>query len=613
MKVHPMNKRHMISIRLVLPALLFLGLASTGHANHLLISKTQCTHAENPVDHTIEIIYTRPDKSTPCRVYHTKSKERQRVGMGNNTPTVGKSCESIEKNITANLRNGGYQCTQSLTALDAAPQNDVASVMGRNAVDHGRYAIQVGAFKTEGDAQIFAAAVKRALPFVPVHLRRLKQNANSYTVYAGAEISEDAARLLLKKTAGFADSAGQVVDLFALDEQNNQVSTIPSDWQRYAVSSCFKQGQDTQRKMARCSGLLLESRLLTSCLHAGFCRPPQVQASVSRNLEAVLAAIPDRVLVEGRFNVDQIETCHSDIDGNTPENTLIDCGLPLLLTEDQRKIFTCGMNASTQSDALSCIAGPRLGPSEKQILTCLEKDGADASLSRCVFNTYSSADAKHIADCYDNRVAENFASCVATKAHVGNEERVATCTTEYGDDPTATGLCVAGNYLTTRQKTAISCWSRTQSLAGFGVCAFGSDLGLTAEQKITAKCAATSGNDVQAFAACAGGRLTAQELEKCVLGTIGADQGCFGENTIIAEFRRATLSNPQQHPGQDHPIAVVRASLLGIQREEATGALDAPESIAVDIIEAPNGDEADRADVAGEEVVCTGSPQQTCD
>jgi hypothetical protein len=59
------------------------------------------------------------------------------------------------------------------------------------------------------------------------------------------------------------------------------------------------------------------------------------------------------------------------------------------------------------------------------------------------------------------------------------------------------------------------------------------DRHLTPEQTIVAQCMVDSGGEPLDFVACAGGQLTARELNKCLSDGIGGDEGCFGNNNSV--------------------------------------------------------------------------------
>ncbi len=598
-----------------------LCMAASSHANHLLRSTTQCTKADNLEPHTVEVIYARPDQPAPCRVFHTKSGIRSLVGSGNNTPPGEKSCESIERNITNNLRIGGYDCTAELAAITQAADHTIVSFTGRTPADHGRYAVQLDAFQSEDDAQIFVAAVKRALPFVAVHLRRARDSYTPYIVYLGGEPTEEAAASLAETAAAFAapvnGTAPTIVDLFALDGTGSPLRMVTPDWQRYAVTSCYRQGNDTQRAMAKCSGLLLESRQLTACLNGGLCKPPQVNISSTQSASKALSYVPERALVERRWPLDQIGACTSATD----EASYIQCGIEAMLTEDQRKMLSCGSEKASQSETLACIAGSRLGPSDRKMLACLENEpgddeslAKDGPLSRCVFNTYTNEDTRMIAACYDNRAATPFAACIADSISSVDDKRVTACAAQHRDDPIATGLCVAQFYVTQRQAKAIDCWSRTTSVSGFAVCALGDDLGLTPAQRVAASCAATAQGDAGSYAACAGGTLTLRELKTCSADNIGGEDGCFGQSMAFAAFRQNTMTALARGPAPDNAIVQRRAAFL--EQTPKTGASetsveesqeaaekveDAPATVAVEVlVDGAATGQGNRADISGE-------------
>ena len=79
--------------------------------------------------------------------------------------------------------------------------------------------------------------------------------------------------------------------------------------------------------------------------------------------------------------------------------------------------------------------------------------------------------------------------------------------------------------------------SADPSAIGIATCLAAGQLRLNPELTIAVECAATSGGEPLVFAGCAGGRLTARELEKCLSNGIG-EGGCFGPNNEIVKGLR---------------------------------------------------------------------------
>ena len=538
-----------LALTFAVGAMLYLTVSPV-FANHIFLSTTVCNKADNRDPHMLETVYARPDQAAPCRVYHTKQGVRRQVGSGNNTPPGAKSCETIEKNILSNLKVGGYQCTNEINAAGGRPDHDISSLVGRTAADHGRYAILVDAFKTEDDAQIFAAGVKRMLPRVPVHIRKMTQSGLPFSVFAGAEATEDAARTLLENIGTAATPGGPVLDLFA-----PMGSAVAADWQRYAVASCFHQGHQTRRSIAQCSGLIVDATQLTSCLKGGLCRPPQLTPSSSNPL----LSVTERALIEQPWIGDQIAAC----DANAEEGNIIACGIKLMLSADQRKMLSCSSKSTSEADALACMAGPRLGPTEKKMLTCLQDNDGTAPMTDCLMTDYAAADSRAVTMCFDNRTNENFASCVATNVSAVTEERVAGCANQSNDDPIATGLCAAEFYLTARQRQTLDCWSRTSSLTAFGVCALGDDLGFSASDRLVATCAATTQGETRDFAMCAGGSLTLREMDVCAETPEDVRAACLQSDSAMTAFIDSLPKNLDAGLDAQGKIMEQRFSVLG--------------------------------------------------
>lgn len=124
---------------------------------------------------------------------------------------------------------------------------------------------------------------------------------------------------------------------------------------------------------------------------------------------------------------------------------------------------------------------------------------------------------------------------------------VAQCQQRFGSNYNQYPLCMASQNLNVGGEAGklIACLQQQGStgnvnMLGTAVCYGSGALNLNAEAQIAVQCAATTGGEPYSFAACAGGQLTARELDKCFTGGIGGQNGCFGPNNTIVQALNQT-------------------------------------------------------------------------
>ncbi|WP_135213164.1 hypothetical protein [Vitreimonas flagellata] len=188
-----------------------------------------------------------------------------------------------------------------------------------------------------------------------------------------------------------------------------------------------------------------------------------------------------------------------------------------LLTSEQ--VAAQCMNQSSSREAFGdCMLRSMLGAREERIYECGRNSEDNAELSLCIMNVVGGAN--------ERRAATQLAACYET----------------YGENWDAYPLCMAEQNMSNDSARLLSC-VRQQAQQGqvtfFGtaICYGASQIQLTPEQQIAIECAATSGGDPMVFAGCAGGQLTARELNKCFTHGVGGS-GCFGPNNEIVRALR---------------------------------------------------------------------------
>lgn len=114
------------------------------------------------------------------------------------------------------------------------------------------------------------------------------------------------------------------------------------------------------------------------------------------------------------------------------------------------------------------------------------------------------------------------------------------CYKEFGADYSKYPLCLAGEVSDPDLQKLVSC-VKEQAQTGqvnfmnTAMCYGADKFNLNTEATIAVQCAATSGGQPYVFVGCAGGQLTAMELNKCLTKGVGGDSGCFGKNNTIVK------------------------------------------------------------------------------
>lgn len=214
---------------------------------------------------------------------------------------------------------------------------------------------------------------------------------------------------------------------------------------------------------------------------------------------------------------------------------------PLLTTEQDTLI--CAKRATLRSGNLNkkkfgdCMVNEMLGEDERKLYHCGKSANGDKT---------------------------KFALCSMSSLGGKNEqlaaEQVSKCYAKHKDNYDQYPLCMASQNMNEDTAILLSC-VRRQSEQGevtfystvvcYGVSKI--DLNLTPEQQIALECAVASGGEPYSFAACAGGQLTARELDKCFTHGIGG-KGCFGPNNDIIKALRGIGINLHEEFGPNNTL-----------------------------------------------------------
>jgi hypothetical protein len=176
---------------------------------------------------------------------------------------------------------------------------------------------------------------------------------------------------------------------------------------------------------------------------------------------------------------------------------------------------------------------------------CLQQSGGETNaFGDCMLRQMMGQREIAIYDCSRSASSkEQLALCIVGATGGTNERRIAgqlgQCFDTYGTNWNQYSLCMAEQNMDNDSARLLNC-VREQSQNGdinvFGtaICYGAGRLNMNAEAQIAVQCAMTTGGEPIAFAGCAGGQLTARELNKCLTNGVGSHD-CFGPNNEIVK------------------------------------------------------------------------------
>ena len=196
---------------------------------------------------------------------------------------------------------------------------------------------------------------------------------------------------------------------------------------------------------------------------------------------------------------------------------------------------------------------PPLIASEQEALNCAKrartqknKGKAKEFFGNCMVDTMLGENERKVLQCERRAKGDNTARALCVVGALGGKKErkaaqiIANCYETHGDDYDEFPLCMAKNSLNEDAANLLSCIEQQAengdvSFYGTASCYAGKTVQLKPEHQIALECAVSTGGEPYSFATCAGGRLTARELDKCLTVGIGGDKGCFGKNNDIVK------------------------------------------------------------------------------
>lgn len=205
---------------------------------------------------------------------------------------------------------------------------------------------------------------------------------------------------------------------------------------------------------------------------------------------------------------------------------------------------------------------------ESSLPNCLAgSNGSDAKFYDCVLMQSLGGKEQRIYDCYRNSKSKNEVALCLVAINFGSQQqadlqRVRQCYASHGTNWNAYPICLADGRVDPNVLNLVEC-ARQNFQAGqqpnywsLGACAFGptlwQQLNPNTESTIAIECAMQTGGNPKAFAICTGGRLLANELDKCLTQGIG-DQGCFGKNNTISQAYQRIDDELSKALGKSNP------------------------------------------------------------
>ncbi|WP_143738486.1 hypothetical protein [Erythrobacter colymbi] len=201
-------------------------------------------------------------------------------------------------------------------------------------------------------------------------------------------------------------------------------------------------------------------------------------------------------------------------------------GVPMITTE-QRAIQCYQSSAGNRRAFGDCMVKAMAGTRERAVYECAQQGADEQALAFCMVGALGGSKERQIA------------------------QTLSACQQQFGNDYSQYPLCLASANVDQDTGRLLQCVQQQSSrgdvsVLGTAMCYGAGRLDMNTETQIAVQCAVTTGGEPMAFAGCAGGQLTAMELNKCFTQGVGGS-GCFGpNNTIVQAFQSAGTALGQQ-------------------------------------------------------------------
>jgi hypothetical protein len=296
---------------------------------------------------------------------------------------------------------------------------------------------------------------------------------------------------------------------------------------------CMRDAQDDLARLASCAGVSeSDLKAVQSAKAAADCA--RKYSEPIDILTSCLGAVPPALA--------QTLNCAKGMNDPAAVANCLPSGLG-----DKAATAICLAKATTDQERISCLPDfvVTIDPNAQKALACAANfagsDGDPSQLTSCLPSPYASQ-----ASCLVSAQTDiDRAGCVAGAAGI-NPKTTSTvaCLAKSNGETEAMAQCALGALLPASLGRIGQCATTSQGEVDFALCA--TAVGLNPEGRIAAECAAESGGEPEAFAGCTAGRLTMRELQKCLSGQIGTDDGCFGPNNTIVKAL-SSIANDLTH------------------------------------------------------------------
>jgi hypothetical protein len=208
-------------------------------------------------------------------------------------------------------------------------------------------------------------------------------------------------------------------------------------------------------------------------------------------------------------------------------------GVPMVTTEARAQLCfqQSGGNRAQFGD---CMVREMAGQRERAAYDCARSARDRAAMAFCMVGALGGEK--------ERQIAQTFANCQ----------------TQYGTRFSEYPLCLAGSRVDGDAGRLLQCVQQQSSrgevtVMGTAMCYGAQKLDLNTEMQIAVQCAVSTGGEPIAFAGCAGGQLTALELNKCFTHGVGGS-GCFGPNNTILQALQSAGQAIAQHFGPNNDL-----------------------------------------------------------
>jgi hypothetical protein len=257
--------------------------------------------------------------------------------------------------------------------------------------------------------------------------------------------------------------------------------------------------------------------------------PENQKKTVNCLLSPSGASNPTDCLDQISPNIKEVHTIYNCLNNEENDDIIIDC-LSSHVNQDQEEILSCLTANGDRIEQVQCLLPNNPAVSNVlKINKCL-KVGSDGQRSV----------SSMLANCTDTILDEQSRQTLSCLVEAKNS----------GNSRSKLVNCAASAALPQEYARIVGCASSSQGPTSFALCAVNPYM--NEEARIALECAAESGGEPVTFTSCTAGRLTINELTKCLNGQIGKD--CFGPNNSIVVALNNAFHDLTMGPGKNNEI-----------------------------------------------------------